>query len=507
VLRVRTTTPEYKGFRVAFASGTTSPSYACAGGGGIPFSRGCFKSPAFDVPSGDDFATVSIPFNMFSDKWSSATGEQTTTCADDSDVCPTADKLAKIQRVEVWAEGADGEVHLEVLSITAALASTTRKQAAGVDVTLVSFSDVDGAVSSFTELNDPVMGGQSVGTWEVNGTYGIFDGEVKDVPSLSAPGFIKAAADGTFNDASAAIDGDLVLTVRTTTPEYKGFRVSFAAGTTSAAYACSGGGGLPFSRGCFKAQFDVPEGDDFVEVSIPFNKFSDKWSSATGEQTTTCADDSDVCPTADKLAKIERVEVWAEGVDGAIHLEVSDIRAVSAAAATPAAPSVELVPDEYMTCSGAVQDGLRYNMSSRTQAYGLAVPVDDGESLAEAVCCDSRVKPYAEPQYTYYAPDIMMYEHLDESGITTFYDSVCGLPLFVAPMNRTLDEFKADTDEHGWPSFRQEEVVEENVVTDEETGYVTSACGTHLGSYLPDAEGARWCIDLSCVSGNPVAVN
>ena len=38
-------------------------------------------------------------------------------------------------------------------------------------------------------------------------------------------------------------------------------------------------------------------------------------------------------------------------------------------------------------------------------------------------------------------------------------------------------------------------------------GYVTSACGTHLGSFLPDAEGDRWCIDLSCVSGNPLTVN
>jgi hypothetical protein len=45
-------------------------------------------------------------------------------------------------------------------------------------------------------------------------------------------------------------------------------------------------------------------------------------------------------------------------------------------------------------------------------------------------------------------------------------------------------------------------VVTENVVTDMTTGYVTSKCGTHLGSYLPDSEGPRWCMDLSCISGN-----
>merc|ERR1712028_113993 len=75
-------------------------------------------------------------------------------------------------------------------------------------------------------------------------------------------------------------------------------------------------------------------------------------------------------------------------------------------------------------------------------------------------------------------------------------------PLFRAPVNRTLAEFEADTTEHGWPSFRPAEVETEHVVTDKTTGLVTSSCGTHLGSFLPDSAGARWCMDLSCVSGN-----
>ena len=87
---------------------------------------------------------------------------------------------------------------------------------------------------------------------------------------------------------------------------------------------------------------------------------------------------------------------------------------------------------------------------------------------------------------------------------------------------------QADTTEHGWPSFRLEEVrtnpnpnpnpnsspdpdpnpnpnqvVAEHVLTNQSSGYVTSSCGTHLGTYLPDSQGARWCIDLSCVAGNP----
>merc|ERR1719331_3601887 len=98
-------------------------------------------------------------------------------------------------------------------------------------------------------MNDPVMGGKSTGTWSVNSDegFGIFDGEVVNVPSLKAPGFITAEADGKFKDVSADINGDLILKVRTTTPEYDGFRASIAAGAYSPDYACASGSTAPFS--------------------------------------------------------------------------------------------------------------------------------------------------------------------------------------------------------------------------------------------------------------------
>jgi hypothetical protein len=46
---------------------------------------------------------------------------------------------------------------------------------------------------------------------------------------------------------------------------------------------------------------------------------------------------------------------------------------------------------------------------------------------------------------------------------TTFYDSVTGKPLFVAPKGRTFDEFVVESKAHGWPSFRDQEVVWDNV--------------------------------------------
>lgn len=286
--------------------------------------------------------------------------------------------------------------------------------------------------------------------------------------------------------------------VRSSTPDYKGFRATFVSGTISPAYACSGGGSIPLSRGCFKAKFSVPSGQEFQAIRIPFSNFSDMWSPATGEQTKTCAQDKGVCPTAKTLAGIERVEVWAEGVAGKAHLEVQSI---SASSTTEVAHSIgSRPPARYESCSGPVQANLRFNISGRTEP-DIPVPVSPTESLAEAVCCDNRTKVYAEPQFLFQAPDIALYSKLDK-GVTTFYDSVCGIPLFHAPVNRSLADFKADTDEHGWPSFRSAEVAHEHVHTDK-NGFVYSSCGTHLGSYLPDEKGPRWCMDLSCIAGRP----
>merc|ERR1712086_110465 len=369
-------------------------------------------------------------------------------------------------------------------------------------IQLATWDGASGTSFNFAELNDPVMGGQSNGTFSVDssGKYGIFDGVVKDVPSLKAPGFIKAAAGGTFADISSAFGGDLVLTVRSSTPEYKGFRVAFVYGTLSPSYACSGGGSIPLSRGCYKAKFSVSAAEDFSTVRIPFTEFSDMWSPATGEHTKECKDDSSVCPTASGMKDIKRIEVWAEGALGDVHLEIQSIAAEAAAVTELVEETSTRPPAEFDSCKQPVQSSLKYGISGRMDTFGGA---SAPESMAESVCCDMRNKMRAEPRFLFEAPDIQLFAAMEKSsGVTTFYDSVCGVPLFRAPVNRTLAEFEADTTEHGWPSFRPAEVVTEHVVTDKTTGLVTSSCGTHLGSFLPDSAGARWCMDLSCVSGN-----
>ena len=56
----------------------------------------------------------------------------------------------------------------------------------------------------------------------------------------------------------------------------------------------------------------------------------------------------------------------------------------------------------------------------------------------------------------------------------TFYDSVSGKPLFKAPVNRSTDEFIAESKVHGWPSFRDDEVVWENVRVLKSSGEIVS---------------------------------
>jgi peptide methionine sulfoxide reductase MsrB len=75
---------------------------------------------------------------------------------------------------------------------------------------------------------------------------------------------------------------------------------------------------------------------------------------------------------------------------------------------------------------------------------------------------------------------------------TTYYDSVSGKPLFVAPRGRSFEEFKKESIAHGWPSFRDEECIHENIRC-LEGGEAISLVGTHLGHNLPDSKGNRYC--------------
>ena len=88
---------------------------------------------------------------------------------------------------------------------------------------------------------------------------------------------------------------------------------------------------------------------------------------------------------------------------------------------------------------------------------------------------------------------------------TTFYDSTCGVPLFEAPIGRSVKELLDESNKHGWPSFRPNEIVKgadgKPNIRIHDGGEITSVCGTHLGHNLPDDKGDRYCINLACIAG------
>jgi len=114
-LQVRSDTADYKGFKVGWGAKDVPKKSRY----GAP----SFKAPFMLTPS-TDWQLVKIPFNKFSDDWSGYTGECGGTDPDgtkhrccsaaNADVCPTAKFLATITNVEIWAEGAEGNFHLEV---------------------------------------------------------------------------------------------------------------------------------------------------------------------------------------------------------------------------------------------------------------------------------------------------------------------------------------------------------------------------------------------------------
>ena len=73
-------------------------------------------------------------------------------------------------------------------------------------------------------------------------------------------------------------------------------------------------------------------------------------------------------------------------------------------------------------------------------------------------------------------------------------------PLFRAPVGRSWQDFIDESVHHGWPSFRDAEVLPDRVRVLED-GETVSVDGTHLGHNLPDSDGNRYCINLVSVAG------
>jgi peptide methionine sulfoxide reductase MsrB len=140
------------------------------------------------------------------------------------------------------------------------------------------------------------------------------------------------------------------------------------------------------------------------------------------------------------------------------------------------------------TSAQAVQDDLMYGVDRK---------------LADKICNFNR--HFAESSGSYKRTN---WEQVvaTANGPVTFYDSVTGKPLFVAPIGRSAQDLLRESEIHGWPSFRDAEVVWDNVRVLSSSGETVSVDGSHLGHNLPDRRGNRYCINLVSIAGKPTAV-
>jgi len=224
------------------------------------------------------------------------------------------------------------------IAILASLAASAN----AAELKLATFDGADQTTVAWKDLNDPVMGGASTSTFKVTGDKtGLFNGKVAIVSFLKAPGFAKivgAKSDFTFADITGY--DNVALRVKSSTPDYKGFKVEFAAP------------GIPktstFSGGSYKADFNLTSSADWQVVEVPLTRFSYDHSDYTGRcdskdpksvfhpmgEQHYCCDKSgfepskpEVCVDAKYLNHINNLGVWAEGVAGDFNIEIDWIGA------------------------------------------------------------------------------------------------------------------------------------------------------------------------------------
>lgn len=171
---------------------------------------------------------------------------------------------------------------------------------------------------TWEEMNDPVMGGKSTGSFTIQNGIGHFEGEVVDVPFLHAPGFIQArtTSSETYPDVSTCTALEIVAK---TNSDYDGYRISF--GNAHAP------GGKYFAYG-YKSNLEGLSTEEFEAVTIPFNDFTDFWDDATGDPIHTCHENDLYCPDELTLKNMGRIAIWGEGVAGKVSLEIKTISAV-----------------------------------------------------------------------------------------------------------------------------------------------------------------------------------
>jgi hypothetical protein len=177
------------------------------------------------------------------------------------------------------------------------------------EVKLATFDGAKETTLTWNPVNDPVMGGQSTSTFNVEASKGIFEGEVKVVTFLGAPGFCNLETSGTvsFPDVSDT-DGIVVTAKQTLEGGLKNFDVRLTTTQTDAA-----------KRGAsWGADFEVADGQD--SYFVPYSAFTCLF---RGQTLKTCGN------IADQLSSVTQLVVGSGGVAGPFRLELTSFAAAT----------------------------------------------------------------------------------------------------------------------------------------------------------------------------------
>ena len=175
-------------------------------------------------------------------------------------------------------------------------------------VQLATFDGAKKSTQTWTAVNDPVMGGQSYGTFNVDKTRKLAEGqgEVKIVPFLHAPGFCNAQAPGLYPDAS----GTKAITIRARTvgASLEHFNVMLS----------TKGSRHLFKQASYAANYTLTS--EWQDVRVPLESFACSW---RGQPVSWCPS------ITTQLSKVTEVAVGTAfpGKAGKFHVELESITA------------------------------------------------------------------------------------------------------------------------------------------------------------------------------------
>jgi hypothetical protein len=205
------------------------------------------------------------------------------------------------------------------------------------ELPLATFDGVPASTRAWATVNDPVMGGGSVSTFEQRGAVGVWEGEVKVVPFLHAPGFctLRTTDDKVFPDCSNT--------------SYMTLKLTTGSGLPTADFTMQVGvRGVSTDGSVYEASLS----DQYCcgnDCRVPWSAFVLKWRGRPVKGP----------PLLENLDKIDRVGLGTAGTAGKFSLSISAITAGSGTvsnarcAASPATPSAQRVG--FSTTDAATQ--------------------------------------------------------------------------------------------------------------------------------------------------------